>query len=187
MANDIIAGGPARHQIDQLVEQKLDKGIKFMVRREIKKLPELLHEGEILSNVAQGRYEGKQGLVAVTDQRVLFVEEGVMRSRLEDFPYGRISTIQHEKSMMWGKVTIFASGNKAIIDNIAPKDQASVIADFARARIGEASAPSTQPVPTAPVADDPMEKLRKLGELREAGVLTDEEFATQKAKILDSL
>ncbi len=38
--------------------------------------------------------------------------------------------------------------------------------------------------PPAPPAPDPMEQLEKLGELREKGVLTDEEFEAQKAKIL---
>jgi hypothetical protein len=37
----------------------------------------------------------------------------------------------------------------------------------------------------APVQEeDPMEKLKQLGELHESGVLTDEEFAAAKAKIL---
>ena len=39
-----------------------------------------------------------------------------------------------------------------------------------------------QPQPAA----DPIEKLKELGELHESGVLTDEEFATQKAKLLGS-
>ena len=37
--------------------------------------------------------------------------------------------------------------------------------------------------PAAPAAD-PIEQLRQLGELHAQGVLTDEEFAAQKAKIL---
>jgi len=37
--------------------------------------------------------------------------------------------------------------------------------------------------PTPPAAD-PIEKLEKLGKLRDSGVLTDEEFAAQKAKLL---
>lgn len=40
-----------------------------------------------------------------------------------------------------------------------------------------------QPPPEAPAAD-PIEQLTKLGELRDKGVLTDEEFAEQKAKLL---
>lgn len=47
-------------------------------------------------------------------------------------------------------------------------------------------APTYAP-PAAPVAastPDPMEQLRKLGELRDAGILTPEEFETKKAAIL---
>ena len=38
--------------------------------------------------------------------------------------------------------------------------------------------------PSAPPQVDMVEQLRKLGELRDAGILTEEEFAAQKAKIL---
>lgn len=40
--------------------------------------------------------------------------------------------------------------------------------------------------PPAPAAPDPIEKLKELGELRDKGVLTDEEFEAQKAKLLAS-
>ena len=45
----------------------------------------------------------------------------------------------------------------------------------------EAPAP---PQPAAAAAPDPIEQLKQLGQLHEQGVLTDEEFAAQKAKIL---
>jgi hypothetical protein len=40
------------------------------------------------------------------------------------------------------------------------------------------------PPPPAPEGPDMLEQLQKLGELRAAGVLTEAEFAAQKAKIL---
>lgn len=43
------------------------------------------------------------------------------------------------------------------------------------------------PAPAAPAAsssDDLIERLQKLGELRDQGILTDAEFAAQKAKLL---
>ena len=40
------------------------------------------------------------------------------------------------------------------------------------------------PQPAAPAQDDMLTQLQKLGELKAAGVLTEEEFAAQKAKIL---
>jgi hypothetical protein len=49
-----------------------------------------------------------------------------------------------------------------------------------------ASAP--QPTPAAaPAAVDPMAQLRQLGELRDAEILTEEEFASKKAEILGRL
>jgi hypothetical protein len=40
------------------------------------------------------------------------------------------------------------------------------------------------PAPAAPAAPDPMEQIQKLAQLHEQGILTDEEFAAQKAKLL---
>jgi Short C-terminal domain/Domain of unknwon function (DUF3824) len=45
-------------------------------------------------------------------------------------------------------------------------------------------APPPPPPSAAPAADDMLDQLKQLGELHNAGVLTDEEFAAQKAKIL---
>jgi uncharacterized Zn finger protein len=48
----------------------------------------------------------------------------------------------------------------------------------------QAYAPPPPPQPAAPAQDDMLTQLQKLGELKSAGVLTEEEFAAQKAKIL---
>ena len=45
--------------------------------------------------------------------------------------------------------------------------------------------PEAAPAPAAPAAD-PIAQLKELGQLRDSGVLTEEEFAAQKAKILGS-
>jgi hypothetical protein len=50
-------------------------------------------------------------------------------------------------------------------------------------------APAPAPVappPAAPAAELPLEQLKQLGALHEQGILTDEEFAEQKAKLLGS-
>jgi predicted cobalt transporter CbtA len=50
-----------------------------------------------------------------------------------------------------------------------------------------APAPAAAPVaaPAAAGADDMLDQLERLGRLRTQGILTDEEFAAQKAKILN--
>jgi hypothetical protein len=47
-----------------------------------------------------------------------------------------------------------------------------------------AAPPAPPAAPAAPAQDDMLTQLQKLGELKAAGVLTEEEFAAQKAKIL---
>ena len=54
----------------------------------------------------------------------------------------------------------------------------------AQAQAPAPAAPAAEPAPPAAGGDDMIERLRKLGELYDEGILTDEEFAAQKAKIL---
>jgi hypothetical protein len=49
-----------------------------------------------------------------------------------------------------------------------------------------AAPPPPPPAPAAPAGDDRIEKLKELGELKAQGVLSEEEFAAEKARILGS-
>jgi len=42
------------------------------------------------------------------------------------------------------------------------------------------------PAPAAPAAESTIDQLKELGELKSQGILTEEEFAAQKAKLLGS-
>ena len=44
--------------------------------------------------------------------------------------------------------------------------------------------PPPAPAPAAAPAPDPIEMLKQLAELRDQGILTEEEFASEKAKVL---
>jgi hypothetical protein len=50
----------------------------------------------------------------------------------------------------------------------------------------EQQAAAPPPAPAAPAASSPIEQLKELGELKAQGILTEEEFAAQKAKLLGS-
>ena len=64
----------------------------------------------------------------------------------------------------------------------AEKDQAAYAQQAQPAYVEQAPAPA--PPPTAPPENDMLDQLAKLGQLHDSGVLTDDEFNTQKAKIL---
>jgi Short C-terminal domain len=67
----------------------------------------------------------------------------------------------------------------------AAKDQQQADAQDEEQQQDDQQEDAPQPA-AAPAGDDMLTQLQKLGELKTAGVLTDEEFAAQKAKILGS-
>lgn len=103
-------------------------------KREIRKLPEVLWEGETVEMLATGQYGGGQGLVALTDRRVLFFKHGFLRQVVEDFPYNKVSSAQWTAGPLMGTLTVFTSGNKAEIKSM-PKDAGKALADKLRARL----------------------------------------------------
>jgi hypothetical protein len=132
-----------------------------------------------------GMYGKGTGLVVLTDGRLLFVQDGVMSKTTEDFPIDKVSSVQWTSGMMMGSIVIFASGNKSEIKNVN-KDDGKELVDKIRHRISDPTPPGATPPATVP-ATDPIEQLRKLGELRDAGVVTPEEFEAKKAELLNRL
>jgi hypothetical protein len=68
----------------------------------------------------------------------------------------------------------------------ASQDQAEYEQQMAQQQAMEAEQPAAAPPPAAPAEDDKFAKLQQLSELQKQGILTDEEFAAEKAKILGS-
>jgi hypothetical protein len=65
--------------------------------------------------------------------------------------------------------------------NIAAQRQASY-----EEQVAPAAPQQSAPAAAAEPAADPYEQLKQLGELKAQGILTEEEFAAEKAKILGS-
>ncbi len=154
-------------------------------KREIKKLQEHLHDGEVVEYIAQGTYATNQGIVVLTSTRMVFLFHGLMSQALEDFPYRSLSSVQSKAGLVTGELAVHASGNQAVISQIVKQDLKH-LADALRERIatsGQRSAVASLP----PSQPDVMDQLRKLGELRDAGVVTQDEFDKKKADLLSRL
>ena len=64
------------------------------------------------------------------------------------------------------------------------QQQAQIDAQVAAAVAAQAPPPAAPAAPAAAAEDDVIAQLTKLGELKAQGILTEEEFAAQKAKLL---
>ena len=84
-----------------------------------------------------------------------------------------------------------AAAQNAMAQQQAAQQQAQVDAAVQQALASQAPAPQLQAPASAPtpaagggVTDDTIAQLQKLGELHQSGILSDEEFAAMKAKLL---
>ena len=69
-------------------------------------------------------------------------------------------------------------------EQAAQEEQAAKAQAYDQQQAYAQPAYAAPPPPAAPAQADMLTQLQKLGELKAAGVLTEEEFAAQKAKIL---
>jgi hypothetical protein len=156
--------------------------------RELRKLESHLWEGETVEHVSTGVYGEGLGIVALTDRRLLFLKDGVMKQVSEDFPLDRVSSVQWNSGMLTGSIIVFVSGNKAEIKSVG-KQVGKLIVDTVRGRISSKGAPASPASVAAQEAsaDDVFVQLEKLGALRDAGIVTSEEFDAKKAELLSRL
>ena len=167
--------------------RKIDGVDKWMTRGEIKELPSILWGNELPEKLITGTYNNGRGILVATNRRLIFIDKGMVSLKVEDFSYDKISSIESKTGMVFGSLTIYASGNKEKFE-YADKGLLRGFADFLRAKI------STQKSQSSPTAASPVEnpsltisvadELEKLAGLRDRGIITDEEFSAQKAKLL---
>jgi len=189
------------HQVvEELAKRKLAN--RLGVRKELKRLPEQLEHGEELITMAGGTFEDGNGLIVVTDRRLIWTEQGAFKNKVEEFPFDRVATISTEKKMMSGTLKLSVSGGgRHEIKNVMPKDRVEEIAGYVRRQISPgAPAPATAPQPITPepaaaqaapppqpAHDEIVARLSKLKELNEQGLLTDEEYAAKRAELIEQL
>jgi hypothetical protein len=86
------------------------------------------------------------------------------------------------------RTAVVAGTATAVSGRVARRQQSKWAEQEAAQAPPQAAPAQAAPAPAAPApaAADPIQQLKELGELHQSGVLTDEEFAAQKAKILGS-
>jgi len=80
--------------------------------------------------------------------------------------------------------TAVVAGTATAVSNRVSRRQGDRWNQQAEAQAYEDMQAQQAPPPAAPAQADPVAQLKELASLKDAGILTEEEFAAQKAKIL---
>lgn len=159
-------------------------------KKEVKELLNILMDNEEIERVDTGYLkEGKgmtgHGLLVATNYRLIFIDKPTLGFgiKMEDFPYKSITSVSVETSFLKSNLKIICSGNTAVIDVV---NGAKQLSEFVRQKTYALENPNIQSNNSKP-ENDILGKIEKLAELKEKGILSDDEFAIQKAKLLEQL
>lgn len=158
-------------QIEALASVKLS--FRWGLGRELRVLSNRLLAGEQPLDLSSARYEDAYGLVACTDQRVMFLKAGWLSTRFEDFSYDKITSVQTATGLVFGSLVLHVSDTRAKLSAMFA-NQARQLGDTIRRQITAARRSSDVP-----------RRIRRLGELRDEGLLTEEEFQAEKRALLE--
>lgn len=192
-----------RYIIQRLANEKLGNPTGA-TQEALDTVPDVLDSNEEVLNLAAGHYDGKGGVVLLTDQRVIFYtdpsEASLMSSSLEDFPFEAISSVETgEGGLSGGTLEVHGRGNTAEISLVRPEGEATEIGDYLRqvAResreerldAGQDDSRKREEELEDAQADDiesVVDKLERLKKLHDDGAISDEEFETLKSELVDS-
>ncbi|MDG1842224.1 MAG: PH domain-containing protein [Crocinitomicaceae bacterium] len=140
---------------------------------------------ESVDHLVQGVYNDSQGVLVSTNTRLIFIDKGLIYGlKVEDFPLDKISSIEYETGLLMSKIKIYTSNNKAIIEEISPKNYARLFSEFVRKKLSDKTPSQYQ---NDIGKTDVLDQIEKLSKLKEKGILTEEEFNEQKQKLLNKL
>ncbi len=132
--------------------------------------------------------EGRNATVTLYPDRIERVKERAFgslsraRQDTEVIPIKVITSVQAKKQGMRTNVTVFASGNT--VDFRIAHHEAQRFKDAIMQLVLAGPPSMSSPPPAAPPTVDVADQIRKLGELRDQGLLTNEEFEAKKKQIL---
>lgn len=120
----------------------------------------------------------RSGLFVATEKRIVFYAKKLTGYDLESFPLENISSIEAGKNLMGNTITFYASGNKASMKWINFGNVKEFM-DYVRNNMGKKSHVSSE-TKTESIPD----QIKKLSELKDQGILTEEEFNSKKKELL---
>ena len=167
------------------VVAKLDGMDRSVIaRKEIKELPDILWEDELPERIVAGTYNNGWGILCATNQRLLFIDKGLLFGlKVESYVYEAISSVESKSGLLWGSVKVYASGNNEDFEHVNNR-QAHAFAQYVREKISKSRTPTAPPIQQGASSVSVAEELTRLADLMERGILTKEEFDQQKAKLL---
>lgn len=155
----------------------------FGTKKEVRALPELLSADEVVLYATSGFVTKGTVLVVVTDQRLLFINKGLIYGTdFKEIPFKHINAVSYSKGIALAKVSITNGANVTLIEQVS-KNNAPILVQKLKYAIEQQETASTH-VTVDNSGDNSVNNLRNLKQLLDDGVITQEDFDAKKKQIL---
>ncbi|HET7657514.1 MAG TPA: PH domain-containing protein [Bacillales bacterium] len=150
-------------------------------RKSLDELNEILNENETIELNMGAFHDSKNGILALTNKRILFVSKGLFSgSTVKEFSFESIHSVEYHTGATGSKITLYSSDHENVFEDIGdPKEEVKRFVDLFNQKMEDPA-----PASTEQNEEDVIGQLERLAKLKEQGVLTDEEFQAQKEKVL---
>lgn len=167
-------------EYDRIARETRDD--RFFTKKELRHLPEILMAREQVLAFASGLMDDHTWLIALTDQRVIFLDKGFFYGlRQVSINLDKINAVSGTTGMLMGTISIEDGASERVIRNVPKR---TVVPFTNKVRDALHAYRQASPSTPADAGDDIVSRLERLAALKERGILTDQEFAEQKAKLL---
>lgn len=170
---------------DEIMERlkQLGEVDLFGTKKEVKELPSVMYDGETLEYLMSGFLNGNTWLIVCTNKRVLFLDKGMLFGCKQlEIPLEKINSIEAKKGLFLGSITIWDGASAMKIDQVQKKALQPFVTAVNSAR--EACKKQLSSPNVTVTESDYIIQLEKLAELKEKGIVTQEEFEIKKKQIL---
>lgn len=150
---------------------------KILAMSEIAELSKIITHDESLVAIVHGFMDSGIGVLVATSKRIMFIDKRLTTVNTNIFMKDKISSIKRDGGIMLSDIIITAGSQIIKVKNVS-NTEAEKFCNHANMML---SAPDKSNN-TAPI--DIADQLEKFAALKDKGIITEEEFNQQKAKLL---
>ncbi len=192
-----LKGGFVVNDVDQAIDKIPDgvgfAGVKEKIKQYLIKDEQIIKalianaginsSGEKLKVKALEFSNKKPGIFVITSNRVFHVSKVLWKVDFEQISLDQIDSVEFKAGIIFANIRIYGRNNIMEIDMSKPDAE-----EYARL-INDAMESYKHPTATVPTATqpDPLAQIQKLAELKEQGILSEEEFNEKKKQLLARL
>ena len=169
-----------KEEYNKIAEEMGDT--QFFTKKELYYLPEVLMENEPVLAYTSGFMDGNTWLITLTDRRIIFLDKGLIYGLKQSIiDLDKVNAVSASTGLFFGEIIITDGATDRVIKNVWKKTVKAFTNKIQQALELRKLEYSGE------ILDQhhgPYEQLEKIAQLKEKGILTDEEFQMEKKRIL---